>query len=70
MAEEAVCVTDNCPVTLNKQTGCSAGWIYIQEPQSSKKVLCALTHEADFKENGHFLNPIFLPFSTSFDEDT
>lgn len=48
MQEKAVRVTGNCPVTLNKQTGCSAGWIYIQDLQSSKKVLCALTHEADF----------------------
>lgn len=54
MAEKAVHVTGNCTVTLNKQAGCCAGWIYVQDPQSCKKVLCALTYEADFKENGHF----------------
>lgn len=34
------------------------------------RFLCAVTHEAHFKENRHFKNPIFLPFSLSFDENT
>lgn len=37
---------------------------------TAKRFLCALTHKADFKENGHYFNPIFLPFLPSFDENT
>lgn len=55
-------------LSTNKLAAVLAGFTF--RILSSKKVLCALTHGADFKENGHFLNPIFLPFSTSFDEDT